>query len=162
MKKGSQGRNDRLIQEKRHDTYRERGKLSENTLCSECGALYVNGRWCWKKVPPTVTEAVCPACQRIADKYPAGFVEIKGDFVKGHGDEIFNLIRNVEAAEKGEHPLERIMAMTDEDGRTVVTTTGVHIARRIGEALSRSYKGDYSFQYADAEKIIRVSWERSA
>lgn len=162
MKKGSQGRNDRLIQERRHDTYRERGKLSENTLCRACGALYVNGRWCWKKVPRTVNEAVCPACQRIADKYPAGFVEIKGDFVKAHGEEIFNLIRNVEEAEKGEHPLERIMAMTDEDNRTLVTTTGVHIARRIGEALARSYNGDYSFQYADAEKSIRVSWERSA
>jgi len=42
----------------------------------------------------------------------------------------------------------------------VNTTTGVHIARRIGESLSRACQGDYSFQYGDAEKIIRVFWSR--
>jgi NMD protein affecting ribosome stability and mRNA decay len=160
MDKSSYGRNDRLIKEKRHDTYRERGKLTENSSCTQCGALYVNGRWSWKKAAKKVTETVCPACQRIADKYPAGLIEIKGNFIKEHSEELVNLIRNVEKVEKSEHPLERIMTMTELKDHTLVTTTGVHIARRIGEALSRSYAGDYSFQYADAEKSIRISWER--
>jgi hypothetical protein len=43
---------------------------------------------------------------------------------------------------------------------TLVTTTGIHVARRIGEALGRAYKGDLSYQYADGEKRIRVYWQR--
>ena len=41
-----------------------------------------------------------------------------------------------------------------------VTTTGIHQARRIGEALSRAYKGDLTIQYADGEQSIRVYWQR--
>ena len=70
------------------------------------------------------------------------------------------MINNIEKQEKDQYPLERIMSITDEKGHTQVTTTGIHIARRIGEALSKAYKGDLSYQYADAEKRIRVYWQR--
>jgi len=33
------------------------------------------------------------------------------------------------------------MAIADEAGRRSVTTTGIHVARRIGESLARSYQG---------------------
>ena len=59
-----------------------------------------------------------------------------------------------------QHPLERIMAIKDGKDGTIVTTTGIHIARRIGESLARAYNGDFSFQYADDEKSIRVYWQR--
>ena len=55
---------------------------------------------------------------------------------------------------------ERIMAISTERASTCVTTTGLHLARRIGEALSRAYKGDFAFRYADAEQSIKVYWER--
>jgi len=58
------------------------------------------------------------------------------------------------------HPLERIIAVTQVKKITTVTTTGIHLARRIGEALYHSYKGDYSFRYAEADKSIRVFWQR--
>lgn len=160
MDKGLHGRKDRLIKQKRHDAYREREKFPEPTLCSQCNALFVNGRWSWKEAAVDPYHTVCPACQRSADNYPAGYIEMKGDFFVNRRDEILNLVSNIEKQEKGEHPLERIMNITDTNGETMITTTGVHIARRIGEALSQSYKGDYSFQYADDEKRIRVYWER--
>lgn len=160
MDKGNYKRQDRLIKEKRHDAYRKRDKWPEPTLCTECAALFVNGRWTWEKPTEKANETICPACRRCADNYPAGYIEIKGDFLKKHGDEILSLIRNIEKQEKGEHPLERIISITDEREHTLVTTTGIHIARRIGEALSRSYKGDFSFQYGEGEKSIRVYWQR--
>lgn len=160
MDKGTYGRKDRLIKEKRHDAYKEREKLPEPSLCSACKALFVNGRWTWNTADTTTYTARCPACRRIADKYPAGIIEIKGDFYKRHRLQITNLIHNIEQQEKIERPLERIMGVTDEDDQTVVTTTGVHLARRIGEALSRSYQGDFTFQYGDADKNIRVQWQR--
>lgn len=160
MRKTRNGRQDRLIKEKRHDAYRERGKWREPTLCPQCGALFTNGRWCWGKAPSDAHETLCPACRRILDNLPAGYIELKGEFFQDHYDEILNLTRNVEQQEKNERPLERIMAILNETDHTLVTTTGIHIARRIGEALSRSYNGDFSFQYADGEKSIRVSWQR--
>jgi hypothetical protein len=44
--------------------------------------------------------------------------------------------------------------------QTVITTTGIHLARRIGEALSRAYNGSYSFNYLDGEDYIEVNWQR--
>jgi hypothetical protein len=107
-----------------------------------------------------VSEAICPACRRIADHCPAGYVEIIGPFFANHRVEILNLIRNVEKQEKHEHPLERIIAITPDQEPLLVTTTGLHLARRIGEALARAYKGDLSFRYADDETSIRVYWQR--
>jgi hypothetical protein len=43
---------------------------------------------------------------------------------------------------------------------TLVTTTGIHVARRIGEALSRAYKGDYTLSYANGDEQIQVTWHR--
>ena len=160
MNKGMR-RSDRLIQEKRHDVYQEKEKLPEPTLCSECGVLFTNGRWTWGDPPKGANQTLCPACRRVAENLPAGYIEIRGQFFKEHQDEILNLARNIEQQERNERPLERIMAITPESDHTLVTTTGVNIARRIGEAISRSYNGDFSFQYADGEKSIRVYWQRA-
>ena len=154
------GRKDRLIQERRHDVYESRGKWSEGTQCPTCEAVYTKGRWSWHAAPSATQAVLCPACQRVNDHYPAGFITLKGAFFEAHREELINLVRNVEKREKAEHPLERLMALTDEDDHVLATTTGIHIARRIGEALARSYEGTLAYQYGDGEKTIRVAWER--
>ncbi len=157
-----QGRQDKLIQEKRHDTYAEQEKWPEPTVCGECGAVFIEGRWTWLEPPPDKAHMiVCPACQRIKDGIPTGYVEIRGAFFEDHRDELLNLIYNLEAQEKGEHPMERLMDIRGEEDHTLITTTGIHLARRIGEALKNAYQGDLDFTYGDAEKIIRVSWSRA-
>lgn len=149
-----------MIQEKRHDTYRERRKWADPTVCGECGSLFQDGRWSWNRATKEANKVVCPACQRIADNCPAGYLEIRGTFFKGHRGELLNLIRREEKLEKREHPMERIISIVDEVDHTLVTTTGVHIARRIGKALSRACQGDLSIRYGDDEKSIRVYWSR--
>jgi len=160
MQNGMYGRNDRLIKTKRLDAYRRRKKLPDPTRCRSCGSVYAKGRWSWDQAPEDAHQASCPACQRVADRYPAGLIEIEGPFFADHQEEILNLINNIESLEKGEHPLQRLMETRTEEARAVVTTTGIHIARRIGEALSRSYSGELSFEYGDAQKTIRVHWKR--
>jgi hypothetical protein len=160
MDKGVYGRYDRLIKEKRHDAYQQKEKLPQPTVCTECRASLKDGRWSWEAAPPGAHITTCPACQRIGDDFPAGYIEIHGDFFKGHREEMHNLIRNTEKLEKGEHPLERIMAITNEEVHTLVTTTGIHLARRIGEALKHSYQGDLDVAYGDGEQSIRVGWRR--
>ncbi len=158
--KSSVRRKDRLIKDNRKDAYVDQIILKEAAVCSKCSAVYSSGRWTWKTTDQVTTKTTCPACRRINDDYPAGFIEIKGNFYRVHSKDIINLIHNTEHLEKNERPLERIISIAEKENKTVITTTGIHIARRIGEALKRSYQGNYLLQYGDGEKSIRVFWER--
>jgi len=153
-------RKDRLIRDRRKDVYVNQIILKEPAKCSKCNAVYTSGRWTWKTTELTTTKTTCPACRRINDNFPAGRIEIKGIFFLQHSTDILNLVKNTARLEKTERPLERIISITENKEKTVITTTGIHIARRIGEALSHSYQGNFNFKYADGEKSIRVFWER--
>ena len=155
-------RADHLIRERVHDPYKARRKLPEPTLCRQCGAVYSKGRWHWAEPPGTPNEALCQACHRINDDYPAGTVRLSGAFLAKHRREILSLIRRQEELEKGEHPLNRIMYIANEDGDMVITTTDIHLPQRIGEALHSAYKGELDFHYEEESYAIRLSWRRNA
>lgn len=153
-------RRDRLIQEKVHDAYKSRGKLPEPTVCPDCGALFHEGRWRWNSAPAGAHRERCPACHRIKDEYPAGFVTLAGPFLSAHRDEILGLVHHLESRERAEHPLERLMKIEDEDGGLLITTTSIHLARGIGDALHHAYQGQLEFHYNDADNLLRAHWER--
>jgi NMD protein affecting ribosome stability and mRNA decay len=154
-------RRDRLIGSPRHDPYRARSKPTEPTVCSECGATFREGRWTWAAGPADAPRQLCPACQRIRDDYPAGYVTLEGGFLAGHEQDILGLVRNLEERSKKEHPLNRIIEIrTEEQGRIEITTTDTHLARRIGEALHNAYQGELEFRYSDGEMLLRASWRR--
>ena len=157
---GRAPRGDRRIQEYEHDTYKAKGKLKEPTVCPQCGAVYHKGRWTWDPKPAGAHETVCPACHRIHDNYPKGFLTLKGQFLADHHEEILGLVHNEEAKEKGEHALARIMKIERQDDATVISTTDTHLPRRIGEALHHAYEGEFSFHYDEGEQFIRVFWSR--
>ncbi|MBS3935619.1 MAG: ATPase [Sulfuritalea sp.] len=153
-------RHDQLRQERGHDTYKLGGKLCEPAVCGECGAVYAAGRWTWATRPAEAYQVTCPACRRIRDSYPAGFVRIGGAFFAAHRDEILNLLRHREARERAEHPLSRIIAAADEADGMTITTTDVHLARDLGEALHNAYRGELEFHYNQGENLLRVAWRR--
>jgi hypothetical protein len=154
-------RQDRLIQERVHDPYRARKKLAEPTACPECGAVYHEGRWQWHAAPPKAHHELCPACQRVRDRCPAGFLTLSGDFLAGHRNEIEQLIRHVEQAQKAEHALKRIMGVEEQpDGGLLLTFTDPQLARAAGEAVHRAYQGELDFHYQENEFLLRVAWKR--
>jgi hypothetical protein len=75
---------------------------------------------------------------------------------------MLRLIRNVEAAEKAEHPLERLMGIEESDGHVFVTTTGVHLARELAHSLARQFHRKPRFRYAEREAVVHVDWEEPA
>ena len=154
-------RRDGIFQEQVHDTYKIKAKLPEPTVCSQCGAVYHEGRWQWRKAPADAHQHDCPACQRIHDHFPAGYLTLQGDFLSDHHDEISQLVRNVEKREQVEHALKRIMAVEEQDdGTMLITTTDIHLARGIGEAIHHAYQGDLEFHYNPDENLLRVYWSR--
>ena len=153
-------RRDRQIQELVHDTYKSRSKLAEPTVCPDCGAIFHEGRWQRLPAPAEAHRERCPACHRIHDKFPAGYVMLEGDFLGKHGDEVLQLLRHVESRETAEHPLQRIMDVTREDGGLTVTTTDPHLARALGEAVYHAYRGKLEFHYNPDENLLRVHWAR--
>lgn len=102
---GHSARRDRFVEEYQHDSYKIPGKLKEPTVCKQCGALYRKGRWTWDARPADAEEIVCPACLRIHDKNPKGFVTVKGAYMTQHRDQVMGLIHNTEArGKKGVSP----------------------------------------------------------
>jgi NMD protein affecting ribosome stability and mRNA decay len=153
-------RRDELRDELVHDAYKSKRKLLEPTRCPECGAVFSGGRWTWGFAPEGSHEETCPACHRMHDHFPAGYVELKGEFLAAHRDEVLQLARHREAREKAEHPLERIMNVDDVEGGVRITTTDTHLARNIGEALQSAYKGELEYRYNKEENLLRVHWTR--
>ncbi|WP_025917571.1 BCAM0308 family protein [Herminiimonas sp. CN] len=153
------GRHFGTIYDTNDDPY-QRDKLSEPAVCSDCGAVYHDGRWQWILPTANAHKTQCPACKRIHEKLPAGYVSIEGEFAQKHSEEVRSLIQNVEAHEKSEHPLQRIMSIEENAGNLLITTTDIHLARGIGEALHNAYKGDLNFHYNKSEYLLRVHWQR--
>jgi len=141
------------------DPYQTRAKLSAPTVCRQCTAIYQHGRWHWNSRPEDAAEALCPACQRIRDKLPAGIVTIHGAMPAQRREEIVNLARHQEAAEIKDHPLNRIMAIDEtSDGGLTITTTDIHLPHRIGEAVAHAFHGTVDIDFDEDGYFVRVDW----
>jgi len=157
---GGSARRDRLLKEERHDPYRAKAKLSDPTGCPECGACFREGRWTWRKAPADAPQETCPACRRIRDDYPGGYLTLEGDFVRDHQEEILGLARNVEERARSEHPLQRLMGISKQEGGLLITTTDAHLAHSIATALSHAYRGELDSTWAEGESLLRATWRR--
>lgn len=153
-------RRDRLLQEVVHDSYKTPGKLPEPTICPGCGAVYKTGHWQWASRPTQAHETLCPACHRQRDKFPAGYLTLTGDFVHAHESEILGVVHNHEAKEKAQHPLQRLMDIEQNPDGISITTTDIHLARGIGDALHHAYQGELEFHYNPQQCLLRVHWKR--
>jgi len=152
---------DRNIKERDHDPYGEVRKFPEGVYCPDCRAVYQEGRWVWpEKQPQTGEPYLCSACRRIKDDFPAGEVYLSGTYLKKHFHEIENLVQNIADDARGRSPLKRVMNILKDEASMRVRLTDDHLARQIGEALYRAYKGDLQVKYSDEEKFVRLYWHR--
>lgn len=153
-------RRDREIQEFRHDAYRAKAKYAEPTVCPDCHAVFSAGRWQWLDTPEDASEQRCPACQRAHDHFPAGFLSLSGPFLTEHHGEIMQLVRNIAERECAEHPIKKIIEVEKEGDGVLICTAETHLARELGEAVHRAYKGgELDYHYNSGDDQLRVSWK---
>ncbi|MCU7936865.1 MAG: ATPase [Candidatus Thiodiazotropha sp. (ex Dulcina madagascariensis)] len=155
-------RRDRLLKARSLDAYRSDRKLPDPTLCQVCGAVFSGGRWQWREtLPEEAKETRCPACQRIHDRVPAGYLILKGDFFNAHRQEIMRLIHNHVEKQRTQHPLQRIIdTQTLASGDVEITFTEFHLPKGVGEAVRSAYQGELLVHYPDESGQVRVSWTR--
>ena len=153
-------RRDRLIRERRHDPYEARSKPREPSFCPRCQAIFRDGRWKWGRPTADARELTCPACQRSADGLPAGILTLSGSFHLEHRAEILGLIRHVESREAKQHPLKRIMEVSEMGHDLEVTTCEAGLARSLGDAIHHAYQGELDYRYPEGGGVLRVHWSR--
>jgi hypothetical protein len=112
-------------------------------------------------VPQPPASLTCPACHRTRDRYPAGEVTLRGTFYVEHAAEALQLVRNVEKAEHDQHPLHRILAARRTGSVLKITTTDIHLPRRIAHAVESAWGGKLDTHYDEAGYFVRISWERN-
>lgn len=140
------------------DPYEARVKPREPTVCPRCLAVYHQGRWQWRTHPADAAQSLCPACRRIDDKAPAGILTLHGVFPREQRDAIIALLRHQEQAEREDHPLNRIMDIVQNPDAIIVTTTDIHLPRRLAEALRRSFHGTLDIHFDDTSYFVRADW----
>lgn len=142
--------------------YYEYRKYPEPTECAMCGLVYSGGRWTLKPLKAEKAQKeICPACRIIRDNIPFGVAVFEGTYLDEHRrQELKNIIKNIENAIREKRPLQRVIKIDEEKDRITVYTTYDHLARRIGEAVYKSFKGDLIIKYSDGERFARIYWRR--
>jgi hypothetical protein len=87
-------------------------------------------------------------------------VNIKGDFLAEHFEDVVHLIKSEERRALQKNPLERLMKMDKVNGGLHVETTSDALALRIGRVLHRAYKGEAEFKFRYGNKYVEVDWSR--
>ncbi len=165
---GELSRNMRKVPENSSDPYYEGAKYPDPTVCTSCGAVFHNGHWQWMdeeqlkvlKREKQIHQDICPACRRLRDRYPAGYLFLSGGFLKDHREEILNTIRNEAEKETMSRPLVRVMWIEEKDGEVEIATTTDHLAKHLGNVVKKAFKGDLTVKFSDGEKLARVYWRR--
>jgi hypothetical protein len=137
-------------------------KLPASIRCPECGATYRRGRWTWGRASEGQHEQRCPACEAVAADTPSGILHVGGAFAVAHRAELIALIHHVEERERAEHPLKRVLSISDEAGGFSVKTTDGKLAESMGRALAKAYAGEVLLPRTTAEQkdLVRVRWVR--
>lgn len=52
------------------------------------------------------------------------------------------------------------MKIEKQDDSVLVTTTDIHLARGIGEAIRHAYQGQLELHYNAGERLLPVHWNR--
>jgi hypothetical protein len=106
---------------------------------------------------------VCPACRQAAEGQFGGEVRISGSFFIQHRAEIAQLLKREAERAADDNPLAVILQWRQSaPGELVVQTTTEHLAKRLGQALHKAYRGTVHYEFSHENKFAHVTWMREA
>lgn len=144
-----------------HDHRSPETKSADSLVCDDCGVVQHGGRWHWgAPAIGFVHGGRCPACETIRSGIPGGTLRIPMPRVDST-NEVMQLVRTAATAEREEHPLERLMDVVERGGELVVTTTGIHLARRLATQLQRRFHEKPKVHYSE-DDTVTVVWSAPA
>ncbi|RQR35087.1 glutamyl-tRNA amidotransferase [Burkholderia sp. Bp9143] len=153
-------RRDKRMQPHTKDSYRDPKRPKGDRICEGCGAVCDAGRWTWYATSLDRRQLECPACKRMRENVPAGELTLHGAYLRAHRSTILELLQRQAERETSEHALERIMDIEQSADALIVRTTGVHMVRRLADALLHAHHGDLALNYRDSEDVLRAQWKR--
>ena len=152
------------------DPYLTATDYKDMSVCRVCHDIYHNKRWIHDEAlydrlvrnPAGVNFTVCPSCKKIENHYYEGVVELSGDFLFEHKDEILHLIRNTENRADYINPQEKIENLEIDDANKLIrlTTTSEDLAQRIGKNIESAYDGNLQLSFSEDDRLVRVYWSR--
>ena len=149
------------------DPYLPEAGLREPAVCQTCQAVYRQKRWqldpamAARMSEDTGTQWVtCPACQKVAERYPEGILTLRGSYLWNHEQEIRNILDNAVTRFSSRNPLERIIRMQRSDDVLVIETTDNKLAEQLGRLLQKAHSGELQIDWQGTPVVCRVQWER--
>ena len=149
------------------DPYLPDAGTREPALCQSCQAVYRNKRWQLDPAlagqlahDPAAQWVTCPACQKVAERYPEGILTLRGNYLWNHEAEIRNILDNTVARFSTRNPLERIIRMQRTDDALVIETTDNKLAEQLGRSLQKAHSGELQIDWQGSPVVCRVQWER--
>ncbi|MGE0041675.1 MAG: BCAM0308 family protein [Vicinamibacterales bacterium] len=151
--------------------HREARALAGPRVCDRCGARYERRRWA---LPPGAgfrtldlrpgagERVLCPGCKRVDSGVPSGYLTLEGAFAMAHADELVALLRNEAAEALADNPTARVIEWERGPRRLRLTTTTVHLAKRLGRAVARACQGEIRYDFSHENQVARVNWRRPA
>jgi NMD protein affecting ribosome stability and mRNA decay len=150
------------------DVYAQKEAGKEVSYCRKCGLIYHQKRWVMNqeelervKGDPSAVKITCPACQKMQDNVPGGYLTLSGDYLLKHESEILELIKNTEEKSRNKNPLGRIMEIRQENNVLTILTTEDKIAQKLGRDIYKAHSGELHYQWSHTEKYVRVNWTRT-
>ena len=136
----------------------------KKSMCRVCHLVYQKKRWVRNENNPndqSIQLTLCPACQKIKDHYPEGYLTLKGgEYLDQHKDEIFQIIRNEASRVEMKNPLRRIIDFKKEDDTWLITTTDEKLVQHLAREIHKAHSGKVEYHFGQQNKIARVYWSR--
>ncbi len=150
------------------DPYLLKGTPKGRAVCTQCATVYDDKRSALVSREETLRKAeskdfisvLCPACMRIKDDFPGGYVTIKGDFLREHKDELLGLVRNKEDIARSNNPLERVMAIKEGAQGIEITTTTEKFAQMLGKEIHKAFSAKVDYKWSADVKVARITCTR--
>ena len=137
-----------------------RKALMKDIFCPKCGVILKGGVWQWGNQTPLICkQALCPACQQIKEKKPAGFLTIKGSYFQENRSTIMSFISRQIEEQLTQKPLSRLMSLEELSKEMVILSfTDSELPRFLAEAIAQQFDALVDSSQTNRHGIVRVLW----